>query len=70
MDISSPLRILLSFLVHEHHTASLRLSSASTHRAVAEDAPPATTRAAALPCTAAAGFSSSLAHATGTVGFV
>ena len=56
------------FLAHEHRTASLSLPSTSSHHAMAGDASPAITHAAAPPFTAAAGFPSSLAHATGTVG--
>ena len=68
-DNPAPLPLPPPFLTHEHRTASLSLLSTSSHRAMAGDASPATTRATAPPCTAAAGFPSSLAHATGTIVF-
>jgi len=58
-----------SFLAHEHRTASPSIPSTSSHRAMAGDASPATTRTAAPPCMVAAGFPCSLAHATSTAGF-
>jgi hypothetical protein len=69
VDTSLLLRLLASFLTHEHPIVSLMLSSDSTHPTMARDASPVMTHAAAPPCTAAASFPSSLGHAVGTVGF-
>ena len=69
MDFPAPLPCPPFFLAQEHRTAPLSLPSTSSRPSMAEDAPPATTRAAAPPCTAAVGFPCSLAHATSTAGF-
>jgi hypothetical protein len=69
VDSPSPLHLSPSFHMHEHRTASLLLPSVSIHHAVVGDATPATTRAAAPPCMAAAGLPSSTGHHTCSFGF-
>jgi hypothetical protein len=59
----------LSFHAHEHRTVSRLLLGTSIYHAVAGNAPPATTRAAAPPCTAVASLLSSTDHRTYTKRF-
>jgi hypothetical protein len=59
----------LSFHAHEHRTVSRLLLGTSIYHAVAGNAPPATTRAAAPPCTAVASLPSSTDHRTYTKRF-